>query len=132
MGDEEVSAADGDTVREAQGMPAPRQPTRDEIARHNINHLPYRSWCPHCLAARRPNTSHKSKKSATGRSVPLFCADYAFIRKPEEDLNTVLAGKVYPSQAVFASVCNRKGPEDPVVDRLAEFLRSSCIQALGV
>ena len=130
MGDEEVSAVDGEVVREAHGVPAPKQPTREQVARHNINHLPYRSWCPHCVAARRPNASHKTNKSAAGRAVPLFCADYAFIRKLEVNLSTVLVGKLYPSQAVFASVCDRKGPDDPVVDRLADFLRSSGIRHL--
>ena len=130
MDGEEVSAVDGEVVREAQGVPAPKQPTRSQIALHNLTHLPYRSWCPHCLAARRPNASHRRNKSSSGRTVPLFCADYAFIRKPEEDLSTMLVGKIYPSHAVFATVCNKKGPEDPAVDRLAEFLKSTGIQHL--
>ena len=103
MDGEEVSAVDGEVVREAQGVPAPKQPTKAQIALHNLTHLPYRSWCPHCLAARRPNASHRRNKSSSGRTVPLFCADYAFIRKPEED---------------------------PAVDRLAEFLKSTGIQHL--
>ena len=33
LGDEQVSAEDGSVVRDVKGMPAPRQPSRDEVAR---------------------------------------------------------------------------------------------------
>ena len=37
---------------EAQARPerkAPRQPTASELASHNLTHIPYRSWCDHCV-----------------------------------------------------------------------------------
>ena len=130
MGDEEIVADDGEVVRKARGMPAPKQPSKEDVARHNLNHLPYRSWCPHCVASRRPNSSHRTRKSAAGRSLPLFCADYAYVRKPDEDLQTMLVGKLYCSHNAFAAICDKKGPEDPVVPRLAEFLHSSGVTHL--
>ena len=30
----------------------PGCPTREEVERHNVTHLPYRSWCPVCVQAR--------------------------------------------------------------------------------
>ena len=36
----------------------PKVPTAAQIAAHNISHLPYRSWCQYCVAARRPNSPH--------------------------------------------------------------------------
>ena len=30
----------------------PGQPTREEVARHCATHLPYRSWCKHCVNRR--------------------------------------------------------------------------------
>jgi len=116
--DEDVDT-DGKTTVLARGIPAPMMPSREVVARHNLNHLPYRTWCPHCVASRRPNSSHKSSKSRTERSIPVFVADYFFVRKPNEDLLTGLAGKLYPSGNFFASVCDVKGPDDPVTDRLA-------------
>ena len=52
------------------------------------------------------------------------------MRKPDEDLLTGLAGKLYPSHSFFASVCDVKGPEDSVTDRLAEFLKDSGVTKL--
>ena len=88
----DVSALDGSETVAAKCLPCPRQPSKEEIAKHNVNHLPYRSWCPHCLAARRANASHRTSRRHSGRSVPLFCADYAFVRRQDEDLQTLLVG----------------------------------------
>ena len=103
MGDEEIVADDGEVVRKARGMPAPKQPSKEDVARHNLNHLPYRSWCPHCVASRRPNSSHRTRKSTAGRPLPLFCADYAYVRKPDKDLQTMLVGKLYPQSQCLCS-----------------------------
>ena len=43
---------------------------------------------------------------------------------------TWLAGKLYPSGNYFASVCDVKGAEDSVTERLAEFLRNSGVSKL--
>ena len=120
-----MNSDDGNAAIVAQGLPEPRQPTKAEVARHNLTHLPYRSWCPHCLAARRPNAPHRSSKKKAGRSIPVFVADYCFVRKPDEDLLTGLVGKLYDSCAIFASICDVKGPDDHIVDRLADFFKST-------
>ena len=127
---ESIDADDGNVTVEARGVPAPRQPTKEDIARHNLTHLPYRAWCPHCLAARRPNSKHTSSKSQTGPTVHVFVADYCFTRKPEESLLTGLVGKFYPNHAFFASICDAKGPDDSVVDRLAGFFKNPGISEL--
>ena len=31
---------------------APKQPSDRERALHEVTHLPYKSWCPHCVAGR--------------------------------------------------------------------------------
>ena len=125
-----ADADDGTATLEAKGVPAPRQPTKEEIARHNLTHLPYKARCPHCLAATRPNSRHHSSKSQSGRTVPVFVAHYCFTRKPEETLLTGLVGKLYPSHAFFASICDVKGSDDSVVHRLAEFFKNTGITKL--
>ena len=37
----------------------PGKPTQAEIDRHNVNHLPFRSWCPQCVAGRARDRPHK-------------------------------------------------------------------------
>ena len=127
--DEVVDADTGAATQQARGLPAPKQPSADEVARHNLTHLPYRSWCPHCVACRKPNRHHRSQTHQE-RSVPVFCADYCFVRQPNEDLLTGLVGRLYPSRAVFATACDVKGPDDSGVDRLADFFKNSGITKL--
>ena len=40
-------------------MKAPDAPTPEEIARHNVTHIPYRAWCRSCVLARGRSTAHK-------------------------------------------------------------------------
>ena len=53
--DDLVSAGDNVEAQVPRSVPAPNEPSADQIAKHNLTHYPYRSWCPHCLASRRPN-----------------------------------------------------------------------------
>ena len=67
-----VNSEDGNASIVAQGLPEPRQPTKAEVARHNLTHLPYRSWCPHCLAARRPNAPTDPQRGRQGDPSPFL------------------------------------------------------------
>ena len=60
-------------------VPEPKEPSPEDVARHNLTHIPYRSWCPHCVAARKNNQAHKQGSSAP-RTIPLLVFDYAFIK----------------------------------------------------
>ena len=39
-------AAQGDRARP---LPQPRLPSRQEVQEHELTHIPYRSWCVHCV-----------------------------------------------------------------------------------
>ncbi len=41
---------------------AGRRPTAIEVEEHMNNHLPYRSWCPHCVKAKARGTAHNQVK----------------------------------------------------------------------
>ena len=47
--DEELDAPE--EVRPVRTLPRPTTPTQEEIDKHNIDHLPYRDWCPYCVEA---------------------------------------------------------------------------------
>ena len=55
---EEVVTTEGDCVVIPRGVPEPKVPAPDIVARHNLTHLPYAAWCPHCVEARRANNPH--------------------------------------------------------------------------
>ena len=42
--------------------------TQEEIDQHNVSHLPFRSWCPHCVRGRGNCMAHQHLK-AEGRNI---------------------------------------------------------------
>ena len=56
--EEEIVAETGESVVVPKGLPSPSLPSKAEVEHHNLTHLPYRSWCPFCVAARRKNNAH--------------------------------------------------------------------------
>ena len=123
-GEELVDSDSDEGFRQGRGIPEPLEPSPADVARHNLTHLPYRTWCPHCVAARRANSAHVAGTSAD-RSVPLLVLDYCFVRDSESQDNlTVLVGKMYPFRNLFGVVCTHKGASDEyTVGRLCQFIR---------
>ena len=104
---------DGSCIRIGKGNSDSAEPTPEMINRHNLAHLPYRSLCPPCVAARRSNASHRSE--STVRQKFLFCADYRSISDSRtEDSLTTFVGRMYPPKvdAPFEVVCERKVAQD--------------------
>ena len=99
----------------------PHAPTKAEREAHEATHLPFRSWCPFCIAGRRDNPGHV-KRPEEERTVPEVALDYAFVRRQEEDDTlTVLVAKDRDSRALRAWVMRHKGAsEEEAVERIAE------------
>ena len=114
----------GPGAREAQPLPSPKQPSEAMRAKHNLTHFPYESWCPHCVACKRPNSHHR-RKSQSDREIPLLVGDYGFIRDSiDKGCSTILVLKLYPYGIVFSSVVHSKGPDPTIVDRMSKFMRA--------
>ena len=125
--DDAEGAAGPEIAQAPRGMPSPSRPSPDEVAKHFLTHLPYRSWCKWCVAAKRANSAHVALPGHS-REVPLLVADYCYLRDSrDDDLLTCLVARLYPSRAVLAVPCDVKGPDDYAVNRLTEFLRNAGI-----
>ena len=87
----------------------PQMPTADEIEKHYTTHLPFRDWCPCCVAAKKPNTAHRKKgdQERVGEEVHM---DYCFMKDENDAENvTILVMKDRRSKAVFCDVVLSKG-----------------------
>ena len=101
--DEVVQDDQGECFQVPRGLPEPKPPSLDVQRRHNLTHWPYAPWCPHCVMARRNDTAHQQSSNGDGRSVPLLVFDYCFVKNSnEDDLVTILVGKLYPRRRTFA------------------------------
>ena len=62
-------------AREAKPLPRPNEPTEQQRAQHCLTHLPYRSWCEHCVRAKG---KERQSKRNTDRQ-PVIQVDYSFV-----------------------------------------------------
>ena len=110
-------------ARPARSPSCPKTPTAREIAQHNLTHAMYRSWCPFCVAGRRPNTPHR--RVMEERTIPLLVGDFAYVRTTNDDESlTVFVSKVLPQRVMFAMALDQKGANPENVTRLAKFIKN--------
>ena len=100
----------------------PTRPTEKEVEQHNITHLPYRNWCPHCVRAKGKDADHR-KVGNGERTLPEFSFDYAF---PGDELGfklTILVGREKLTGMTMATVLPDKGSTGKfAADKAMEFM----------
>ena len=60
-------------------LPDPGQPTQKQLEDHRVDHLPFRSWCPECVAGRATGEQHIARKDPT--QIATFSVDYLYCTK---------------------------------------------------
>ena len=58
--------------------PDPGAPTQEEIDEHNIDHVPFRCWCEHCVRGRGLGEQHRAGPCS---AVAIVAFDYLFITR---------------------------------------------------
>ena len=117
----------GDT-RTARTSRTPEPPTDAARMAHNATHVPFRDWCPICVAGRGRSSPHRRVVvNKTADTLPKFQTDYMFIRTVAESktqpCNTFVETR---SGVVISLVRARKGGYE---DLTKEILRH--VEAYG-
>ena len=85
-------------------------PTMEEWKAHRLTHLPYRSWCPECVAGKGTDDAHRRRHGVESTQSPEFHLDYVFVRNVAGgDHAKVLVGKERKTQCFIAHVVPSKG-----------------------
>ena len=103
-------------------------PSREEVEAHNASHVPYRSWCPHCVNGKGKAGFHL-KQDSSQHTVPTVSMDYFYFVKPEEGVERgppSLAMVDDKTGMLRSAVLKQKGVEDWSVKVAKKF-----IEALG-
>jgi len=88
----------------------PRLPSRQEVDAHEMTHLPYRNWCPHCVMGRGVEAPHKRVERDVG-AVPEVHVDFCFpgsVVGAGESL-TVVVARDRDSRMMLSEVIPTKG-----------------------
>jgi len=82
-------------------LPDPGQPTQKQLEDHRIDHLPYRSWCPECVAGRATGEQHQ--KRLEEKRITTFSMDYLFLTKSRVvDRESLLDGEEVEMKVLVA------------------------------
>ena len=73
-------------------MRSPKAPTKAEREEHEATHLPFRSWCTHCLRGRGRNKPHHRQvvdEELDQLKVPKISTDYFFMSQEDEKASEI-------------------------------------------
>ena len=112
--------------RHAMRMLDPRLPSRDEVLRHNLTHMPYRNWCPHCVRGRGKEMDHRRRAAMEEPSVPEYHLDYCFPGDEDGQRLTVLVVVERHTKMKKAVVVPSKGSTGRFAARMVMELIEEC------
>ena len=100
-------------AQQAKPLASPCTPSSAEVEAHSLTHLPYRSWCVHCVRAKGPAGAHKTKEEETEMIVPKLSIDYLFAGQAKD--KRPLTGLCFldkKSKRVSATLVPKKGTSE--------------------
>ena len=106
---------------EPRPLRSPRPPSLAERLKHAITHLPYRDWCPYCVAGKRPNSPHRRVKLRS--SLPLLSADYGFFGDEKSPPFTVIVVYIRPFGIYVVAIVDQTGATDYMVKQLSDWIQ---------
>ena len=77
IGEEREAMGPESGERKPERMADPRLPGKAEVEEHRKMHLPYRSWCKHCVRGRGTEEPHRKQKGEVG--IPEVHMDFLFL-----------------------------------------------------
>jgi thiol-disulfide isomerase/thioredoxin len=100
---------DPEEARVPKVLKSPLQPTAREVEEHNLTHLPFRDWCPHCIMGKARNIPHKKQKDKE-HLVPHIHVDYGFLGTEEDEEKMIIqVARDEESRALLVHAVPRKG-----------------------
>ena len=104
----------------------PRLPSSEEVRQHNLTHLPYRNWCPHCVRGRGKEMDHKKKKNDDEQEIPEYHMDYCFPGDEDGEKLTILVVVEKETKMKKAVVVPSKGSTGRYAAKMVLELIAEC------
>ena len=55
------------------------RPSAREVEEHNATHVPFRNWCPFCVAGKAKNNPHFRREEGRSGDIPVVSMDYTYM-----------------------------------------------------
>ena len=102
------------------------KPNNEEVEEHMLTHLPFRSWCPHCVKGKARGSVHRNVSNKKDNELPTISMDYMFFVKETENEEAnglpTLVIRDDKSKMCWARVVKKKGIEEYTVRTVNKFL----------
>ena len=109
-------------MRRTMRMQDPKLPRADEVAEHEMAHLPSRSWCKFCTHGRGVEAAHKRIVREPG--LPEVHFDYVFPRSDDQAGLALLVMRERGTNMLYATAVARKGATGEYAERrILRFLK---------
>ena len=105
----------------------PVTPTRNEIREHRAAfHVPYRSWCRHCVRGKAKNEAHRKTQEDDENDIPRICMDYCFMGQDDEhEKMAILVIVDKRTKTKFSHYVSKKGvSHDWIIGRVIKDIES--------
>ena len=103
----------------------PLMPRDAEVREHKLTHLPFRSWCRHCVRGRGKEMPHFKTKDERG--VPEFHLDFAFMGDEQDPGKTVpmVVVRERDTRMTMAAAVPSKSTGNYIAKRVAAFFKEA-------
>ena len=118
----EIEAEVCEGIRVLKKMQNPMLPSKPEREMHELTHVPFRSWCEHCVRGRGEGVRHEAGKEMPEQTEVHM--DFFFVG--DEDQNEkleVLAARERTTRMTMSTVAPSKGKRQFLARRVQAFLR---------
>ena len=122
--DDHLKLDESEETRKPNVKRLPPQVAQEEVDRHNVTHLPFRSWCQHCVRGKATDDHHKRLAPTSVAGDAKWGMDYFFLTRAEEPnkMKAVLNCLDMQSGATFAAMVH-KGADDYALAMIIESLK---------
>ena len=110
-------------------IPKPMLPSRVDREKHELTHLPYQTWCRHCVLARAQNDAHRrTKKHSTEREVPVISGDFCFTgHVDQEKASPIFVLRDHNSRMTFSHMVQGKSTKNELY---SDYIHSAVLKDL--
>ena len=121
-GEDEIEAEANEEVREPKRIHDPVLPSQAERDLHMLTHLPFRSWCEHCIRGRGEGVRHE-KVEEQPQQVEVHMDFFFMGDEGQEQKLTILAARERQTRMTMSTAVPTKGGNEFMAKRVQAFLR---------
>ena len=101
-----------------------KPPSQKEFEEHMALHLPYRSWCRHCVSGRGQSDHHRKQLGQEDQEIPVISIDYAYLgdakREDETKVQPIIVIKDRKKGTIKAHMLEEKGVNAYAIKRVGQ------------